>query len=239
MEFLPSAASFAQETDLLAQELAFVILLSLAALAAIIVRRIPLPYTVTLVLIGLALSFVPSVGIDLSSELILAILVPPLIFEATLSIKWRNLRENLAPILLLALVGTFMGTFIVAAIITLVGATFIPELDIILPAAIAFGALISATDPVAVIAFFRSLGVSKRLAVLVEGESLFQRRRCHCHLLNRPYYRRGRRRGNGRSLQRRRRRNRILCASPWVVWQWAASSAIWFQPSFSRTWTII
>jgi CPA1 family monovalent cation:H+ antiporter len=173
MEFLSPAAGFAQETDLLAQELAFVILLSLAALAAIIVRRIPLPYTVTLVLIGLALSFVPSVGIDLSSELILAILVPPLIFEATLSIKWRNLRENLAPILLLAVVGTFMGTFIVAAIITLVGATFIPELDIILPAAIAFGALISATDPVAVIAFFRSLGVSKRLAVLVEGESLF------------------------------------------------------------------
>jgi CPA1 family monovalent cation:H+ antiporter len=173
MEFLSPAAGFAQETDLLAQELAFVILLSLAALAAIIVRRIPLPYTVTLVLIGLALSFVPSVGIDLSSELILAILVPPLICEATLSIKWRNLRENLAPILLLAVVGTFMGTFIVAAIITLVGATFIPELDIILPAAIAFGALISATDPVAVIAFFRSLGVSKRLAVLVEGESLF------------------------------------------------------------------
>jgi CPA1 family monovalent cation:H+ antiporter len=173
MEFLSPAAGFAQETDLLAQELAFVILLSLAAVAAIIVRRIPLPYTVTLVLIGLALSFVPSVGIDLSSELILAILVPPLIFEATLSIKWRNLRENLAPILLLAVVGTFMGTFIVAAIITLVGATFIPELDIILPAAIAFGALISATDPVAVIAFFRSLGVSKRLAVLVEGESLF------------------------------------------------------------------
>ena len=173
MEFLSPAAGFAQETDLLAQELAFVILLSLAAVAAIIVRRIPLPYTVTLVLIGLALSFVPSVGIDLSSELILAMLVPPLIFEATLSIKWRNLRENLAPILLLAVVGTFMGTFIVAAIITLVGATFIPELDIILPAAIAFGALISATDPVAVIAFFRSLGVSKRLAVLVEGESLF------------------------------------------------------------------
>ena len=173
MEFIASAATFIQEPDILAQELAFVVLLSLAALAAIIVRRIPLPYTVTLVLIGLALSFVPSVGIDLSSELILAILVPPLIFEATLSIKWRRLRENLAPILLLALAGTFIGTFIVAAIITLVGNTFIPELDIILPAAIAFGALISATDPVAVIAFFRSLGVSKRLAVLVEGESLF------------------------------------------------------------------
>jgi CPA1 family monovalent cation:H+ antiporter len=173
METMTAAAVYAQETDLLAQELAFVVLLSLAALAAIIVRRIPLPYTVTLVLIGLALSLVPSVGIDLSSELILAILVPPLIFEATLSIKWRNLRENLAPVLLLAFVGTFIGTFIVAAIISFVGDTFIPELDIVLPAAIAFGALISATDPVAVIAFFRSLGVSKRLAVLVEGESLF------------------------------------------------------------------
>jgi CPA1 family monovalent cation:H+ antiporter len=130
MDLFTALPSLAQESGLLQQELAFVILLSLAALAAILVRRIPLPYTVTLVLVGLALSFVPPLGIEISSELILALLVPPLIFEATLSLKWDNLRD-------------------------------------------AFGALISATDPVAVIAFFRDLGVGKRLSVLVEGESLF------------------------------------------------------------------
>ncbi len=70
------------------------------------------------------------------------------------------------PILLLAVVGTLIGTILVGGIVSSV-------LDVPLLAAFAFGALISATDPVAVIAFFRSLGVSKRLSVLVEGESLF------------------------------------------------------------------
>jgi CPA1 family monovalent cation:H+ antiporter len=62
-------------------------------------------------------------------------------------------------------VGTLLSTIIVGEIITWV-------LDIPLLAAFAFGALISATDPVAVISFFRSLGVSKRLGLLMEGESL-------------------------------------------------------------------
>ena len=71
-------------------------------------------------------------------------------------------------ILLLAFAGTLISTFIVAYAVD-----FFPALDVPFAAAIAFGALISATDPVAVIAFFRTLGVSKRLTVLVEGESLF------------------------------------------------------------------
>jgi len=74
---------------------------------------------------------------------------------------------------LLAIPGTLIGTIIVGAIILVAGKTLVPELDIAVAAAFAFGALISATDPVAVIALFRDLGVNKRLAVLVEGESLF------------------------------------------------------------------
>jgi len=74
---------------------------------------------------------------------------------------------------LLAIVGTTAGTFIVASIITFAGNTLVPELDIAFAATFAFGALISATDPVAVISLFRELGVGKRLAILVEGESLF------------------------------------------------------------------
>ncbi len=115
---------------------------------------------------GLVLSFFPNPFIfDVSSDFILAILVPPLLFEATLQIKWNRLRRDIVPILLLAVVGTLVGTIIVGEIITWV-------LDIPLLAALAFGALISATDPVAVISFFRTLGVSKRLGLLVEGESL-------------------------------------------------------------------
>ncbi len=161
------ALKLAEESDLLQQELGFVLLLSIAAAVAIIIRRIRIPYTVALVLVGLLLSFIPNPFlIEVSSDLSLAILVPPLLFEATLQIKWSKLREEIVPITLLAVFGTLIGTIIVGEIVTWI-------LDVPLLAALAFGALISATDPVAVIAFFRSLGVSKRLGLLIEGESLF------------------------------------------------------------------
>jgi CPA1 family monovalent cation:H+ antiporter len=157
----------AEGTRLFQQELGFVVLLTITALVAMVVRRMRLPYTVALVLVGLLLSFYPNfLSISVSSDLILGILVPPLIFEATLHLKWDILRDDLVPVLLLAIVGTLVGTFIVGGIVVRV-------LDIPYVAALAFGALISATDPVAVIAFFRTLGVPKRLSVLVEGESLF------------------------------------------------------------------
>ncbi len=169
--------TFLQEpevSEVIEGELIFVSLLSIAALVAIASRRIRLPYTVALVLVGLVLSLLPNpLEIELSSDLILALLVPPLIFEATLNLKWEKLRQDLIPILMLAIGGTLIGTFIVGSIVMLIGRTLIPGVEIPFTAALAFGALISATDPVAVLAFFRSLGVAKRLSVLVEGESLF------------------------------------------------------------------
>jgi monovalent cation:H+ antiporter, CPA1 family len=164
MEFIRLAQ---ETTSLIDLELGFVILLSIAAVVAILNQRIRMPYTVALVVVGLLLSFFPNfLHFSVSSDLILAILVPPLLFEATLQIKWDGLKADLIPILLLAVGGTLISTFIV-------GGIAVQVLDIPFTAAIAFGALISATDPVAVIAFFRSLGVSKRLSILVEGESLF------------------------------------------------------------------
>ena len=157
----------AEEGGLVQQELSFMVLLFIAAMVAIVVRRIRVPYTVALVLVGLVLSFFPNfLGFTVSSDLILAILVPPLIFEATLHIPWRSLKKDLLPVLILAIGGTLIGTFFVGGLV-------VQFLGIPWAAALAFGALISATDPVAVIAFFRNLGVSKRLTILVEGESLF------------------------------------------------------------------
>jgi CPA1 family monovalent cation:H+ antiporter len=98
-------------------------------------------------------------------EFLLAMLVAPLIFEAALHVNWRDLKKDLLPILLLAAPGVLIASFIVGWIVhRSTGTVFV--------LAVTFGALISATDPVAVIAFFRSLGVNKRLALLVEGESL-------------------------------------------------------------------
>lgn len=157
----------AQAGGLIEQEIGFVLLLTIAALVAILIRRIRLPYTVALVVVGLALALVPNIlDFNVSSDLILAVLVPPLVFEATLNIKWPDLRGDMPLVLLLAVGGTLLSTFIVGGIV-------FQLLDIPLLGALAFGALIAATDPVAVIAFFKSLGVSKRLSILVEGESLF------------------------------------------------------------------
>lgn len=163
--------AFAEDSagpSLLQQELSIVILLAIAAAVALLVKRIRIPYTVALVLVGLALAFLPAdlIDIDVNADLILFVLVPPLLFEATLVLPWPKLKADLLPVLMFAIGGTMLGTFATAAVIR-------PIVDIPWLAAVAFGALISATDPVAVIAFFKSLGVDKRLGVLVEGESLF------------------------------------------------------------------
>lgn len=166
------------EPTLIQQEIVFVLLLLLISGVAILVRRVRIPYTVALVLVGLALALLPTEGLvrlpfttplasddEVTSELILALLVPPLIFEAALRLNWKTLRKEVLPIFLLAVPGVLISTFIVGNVVSL--GTHIP-----MAFALAFGALISATDPVAVIAFFRSLGVDKRLSVLMEGESL-------------------------------------------------------------------
>lgn len=161
------ASLLAAEAGILETELTVVVMLATAAVVAIVVRRVKVPFTVALVVVGLAFAFFPNFSdIDLDPEVILGILVPPLLFEATLQLPWPKLKADLGPILVTAIGGTLIGTFVVAGVVG-------PIVDIPWLAAVAFGALISATDPVAVIAFFKSLGVDKRLSVLVEGESLF------------------------------------------------------------------
>lgn len=152
----------------LATETFVVLMVTVATLVAIAVRRIRLPYTVSLVLVGLFISVQQFLAIEvkLTPELILAIFVPPLIFEAAFHLDFRLLRENLMPILVLAVPGVIVATLLIGGVVSL--GTGLP-----LSTAIAFGALIAATDPVAVVHLVRSLGVPPRLAVAIEGESLF------------------------------------------------------------------
>ena len=144
-------------------------LLLIAALVAIFVRRYRLPYTVGLVGIGLLLSAVfpePLPGL-ISPDIILSLLVPPLLFEAAFHLRLEDLRRDLGFILLLAVPGVILTTLVVGGLIS------IANIGIEIELAMVFGALIAATDPVAVVALFRRLGVPKRLQVLLEGESLF------------------------------------------------------------------
>ncbi len=142
-------------------------LLLIASLVAILVRRFRLPYTVGLVSIGLLISAIfEPLDNPISPDIILSLLVPPLIFEAAFHLRVEDLRRDLGLILLLAVPGVVLTTLVVGGLVSWgVG------IDIRL--ALVFGALIAATDPVAVVALFRRLGVPKRLQVLLEGESLF------------------------------------------------------------------
>ncbi len=141
-------------------------LLLIVSLVAIAVRRLRVPYTVALVIVGLLLTTQEPLDLSFTPEVILALLVPPLVFEAAFHINVRQLGRNLPGILLLAIPGVVITTLIVGY---LVGALT----PLSLPLALVFGALISATDPVAVVAMFRTLGAPRRLALIVESESLF------------------------------------------------------------------
>lgn len=147
-------------------EILIIGLLLIAALVAIAVRRLQIPYTVALVLAGLLLTFQSWVKFELTPELILALFVPPLIFEAAFHLNFSELRRSLPAILILAIPGVILTMFIVAGALAV-------GIHLSLPIALVFGALVSATDPVAVVSLFRVLRVPKQLAVLVEGESMF------------------------------------------------------------------
>lgn len=154
--------------------LAIIALFFIAAISSIALRRIKIPYTIGLVVVGVLIAYLAKDvealdivrDIRLSHDVILYILLPTLIFEASISINSKLLFKNLLPILIFAIPGLLISTFIVGTIMSI----FTP---LQLGTAILFGALISATDPVSVVSLFKEIGAPKRLTILVDGESLF------------------------------------------------------------------
>ena len=138
-------------------------------------RSTQLPFTVLLVLTGIAITALSDsipvlktaeAALSISPDLILFVFLPALIFESSYNLDARQLRRNAVPILSLAIPGLLLSTGLIGVIVWL-------ALDIDLMAALLIGAILSATDPVAVIALFRQVGAPGRLSTLIEGESLF------------------------------------------------------------------
>jgi Na+:H+ antiporter len=141
--------------------------LGLAILVAIAARRLRLPYTVGLVLAGVALAaFRIGAGMALTHDLIFDVVLPPLLFEAALNLHWKELRSDLFPVITLASLGVVVSAAFVAW-------GLVRWLTWPTETALAFGALIAATDPISVIALLRQSGVTGRLSLLIESESLF------------------------------------------------------------------
>jgi len=142
-------------------------LLIVAILVAMVARRLALPYTVGLVAAGAALAFSRfDFGITLTHDIIFELILPPLLFEAALNIHWHELRRDMMPVLVLSTLGVVISAAIVSA-----GMAWMFGWPA--QAALIFGVLIAATDPVAVIAMFKDTGIGGRLRLLVESESLF------------------------------------------------------------------
>lgn len=142
-------------------------LMLVASLVAMVAQRLRVPYALALVITGLLIGaphLLPSAHLE--PELLFTFLLPPLLFEAAIQIRAGHLQREWRPITLYALVGTLLST-------GFVGVLAWQFLGLPLPTALLFGALISPTDPISVIAVFKRLGVGKRLSLLVEAESLF------------------------------------------------------------------
>ncbi len=159
-------------------------LLTIASLLQPVAIRLNFPYTVLLaaagIVLGVVVLFMKDVerfwmigdfllsleSFRITSDAVFFIFLPALIFESALNISVRHLMDDIGPILMLAVLGLLISTFMVGASVAAVS-------GVSLVACLLLGAIVSATDPVAVISIFKDLGAPHRLTILVEGESLF------------------------------------------------------------------
>jgi Na+/H+ antiporter len=145
-------------------------LIALVAVAIVLVRLadlVSIPYPIVLVLGGLGIGFVPG-GPDfhLEPEVVFLVFLPPILQSAGYWASPRELRAELLPLTWLVL-GLSLATMVVVAV---VAETVIPSIN--WAEAFVLGAIVAPTDPVSAIATFERIGVSDRVATLVEGESM-------------------------------------------------------------------
>ncbi|WP_462412486.1 cation:proton antiporter [Neobacillus sp. Marseille-QA0830] len=148
----------------------------MAAMVTAIAKKLNRPYPIALVIVGAIIGAVPIPVLDPLKDfitegevfnfVIITLFLPALLGEAALKLPYTHLEENRGPILLLAFVGTLLSFLIV-------GLAMVWFLGFSAPTAFVFASLMSATDPVSVLSIFKSVGVNRRLATVIEGESLF------------------------------------------------------------------
>jgi CPA1 family monovalent cation:H+ antiporter len=157
----------------MSSETIFILLFMVATAVAIAVRRLNIPYTVALVVAGLLLGLVHAFQPPhLTKDLLYTIFLPGLLFEAAFHINFEQFWRNRLTIVSLAVPGVIAATALTTVILTPVADALDYVQNFSWRYALVFGALIAATDPIAVVAIFKDLGAPKRLSVLIEGESL-------------------------------------------------------------------
>ena len=158
--------------------LALFLMLAISSVSLFFAKRIKLPHTVLLVGIGVVLALLSSLphfgfldDLTLTPELLFFIFLPTLIFESAYNIHIKHLTSDALIITILSVVSLIVSALLIAfgldIVLTLVG------FDIPFILSLTFGAIISATDPVAVLALFKEYGAPRRLSLILEGESIF------------------------------------------------------------------
>ena len=147
----------------------FVSLLAFATVVGVFAKFVRLPYTIALVLAGLAVAILGAApgSVVITQELIFVLLLPPLLFQAGLHLDLDVLQKKAVPVVILAIPGVLLSTVLVAYAIR----PFLGEGSWI--AALLFGAMLAPTDPISVLATLKTAKAPHRLRTLIEGESLF------------------------------------------------------------------
>ena len=171
-------------TDTIYALLAIAMVLLVVSVLVPLAERFRLPHTVLLAIAGMGMGFLGSwilavdmklgalgdafVGLDkleVGTDVFLPLFLPPLLFTAGLTIDVRRLLDEIHAVLLLAIVAVLVCIACVAGVVHLA-----TGIDIVV--CLLLGAVVSTTDPAAVIGIFRDVGAPKRLSILAEGESL-------------------------------------------------------------------
>ncbi len=148
------------------------LIVSLAALALLagtnlVALRVPIPAPVIQTFVGIALAFIPGIPtVHLNPDLVLLGILPPLIYAAAVKLPWEEFVRNMRTITILAF-GLVLAT---VAAVAVIAHSIIPGLP--WAAALALGAIVSPTDPVASTALASRIGVPQRLVAILEGEGL-------------------------------------------------------------------
>lgn len=176
-----------EETALLAPLLLTIAGLTVGAIFKSLFQRTRIPYTVGLFAIGLAAGIINRMGVfhgmpqfsaaldsvaNINPDLILYIFLPILIFDAAYELNLHIFKKTLTNATLLAAPGLIICMILTAGVLMAIS-FFVPGYEKwTWASALMFGALISATDPVAVVALLHELKTSKRFSTLVDAESL-------------------------------------------------------------------
>ena len=162
--------------------LGFATLLTLVSVLVPIAKRAQVPFTVLLAVVGAGLGFVPVLAggelgsfdvvikalrsLEIPAEGFLYIFLPPLLFAGGLTVDVRRLFDDIAPVLVLAIVAVLLCMLAVGVTLHVVTGTA-------LILCLVLGSIVATTDTAAVLGIFRDIGAPSRLSVIVEGESLF------------------------------------------------------------------